>query len=94
MIRAISVVVCVALCSLAVFALADNPATGQWNCVSKDERGVEVAWTLAVADNAGKLSGSITLAQSGDKLEILEPSLDGNTFTFKIQISKASSSWF
>ena len=76
----------VVLCALSA-AAAGSPIAGKWNCVSIDERGSEVAWTLTVADEAGRLSGSITIAQTGDKIEIVEPRLDGHTFSFKISIN-------
>ena len=86
MLRAIATIFLILFCSLAAFA-ADNPIAGTWNCVSKSETGVEVSWTLVVTSEAGKLAGTLTLVQSGDKIDILEPVLTGNTFTFKIQIN-------
>ena len=74
---------------LAVIACAASGSAivGKWNCTSVDERGTEIDWSLEIADQAGKLSGAITITQSGDKLDILEPALNGNVFTFKIQIN-------
>lgn len=77
----------VILCVLAAAAAAENPIAGKWNCVSTDERGTEVTWALTVTEEAGKLAGSITLTQTGDKIGILEPRLEGNTFSFKIPIN-------
>ena len=76
------------LCAITLSAGgAGAPIAGKWSCVSTDERGTEVAWTLLVRDDTGKMAGSITLTQSGDQIDILEPALHDNTFTFKIRIN-------
>ena len=75
------------LCVVAVCAAGDNPAVGKWNCVSTDSVGTQVAWVLVVTHEAGKLSGSITIGQSGDSITILEPVLAGNVLTFKVSIN-------
>jgi hypothetical protein len=75
------------LCAVTLCVAADNPAVGKWSCVSTDARGTEVAWTLVVTQEAGKLSGSITILQTGDQVAILGPALNGNVFTFKIPIN-------
>lgn len=76
------------LCAIASWAVGSNSSIpGKWSCISTDDRGTDVAWTLVVTDEAGKLAGSITLRQSGDEVDILEPALHGNTFTFKIPIN-------
>ena len=82
-----SVIFSLILQAFAVWAASDSPVAGKWNCHSVDERGTEVAWTLEVTDQAGKLAGVLTIAQTGDRIEILEPKLNGTTFTFKIQIN-------
>jgi len=43
------------------------------------------AWTLAVKEDGGKLSGSLIGAVI--TLELVDPKLDGQTFTFKIIIN-------
>jgi len=76
----------IVLCASASFA-GGSAIAGKWSCVSNDERGTEVAFTLAVKDDGGKLAGSLTILQSGDEIELIEPALTGSTFTFKIRIN-------
>lgn len=75
------------LCAVTLCPAADNPAVGKWSCVSTSSTGTEVAWTLVVTQEAGKLSGSITILQSGDQIAILEPALSGDVLTFKLPIN-------
>lgn len=77
----------VLLLAISGFAGTASPIAGTWNCVSTDARGTEVAWSLQVSHTQGKISGFLTITQSGDTLDILEPSLNGNVFTFKLQIN-------
>jgi hypothetical protein len=80
-----------ALCSLVVlfgFAVclaADNLIAGKWDCVSDDGSGQKTNSTLVVAEDGGKLSG--TLNVSGADIPLVDPKLDGNTFTFKLVIN-------
>lgn len=76
----------VLVCAVGAIA-AGSPIAGAWKCVSIDEKGMQVEWTLVVAEAAGKLSGTLTITQSGDQIDILEPVLTGNSFTFKIRIN-------
>jgi len=87
MIRRIASFLLIVLCPLTAYVLADSTIAGKWNCLSTDEKGMEVAWTLIITDDGGKLSGSIIIGQTGDKIDILEPVLNGNNLTFKIQIN-------
>jgi hypothetical protein len=86
MTRIFTSILLIMLCAVVAIA-AGSPIAGTWKCVSTDERGMQVEWTLVVTETAGKLSGSLTIAQTGDQIEILEPVLTGNTFTFKIRIN-------
>ena len=70
---------------LAAYGAADNPIVGKWDCVSKDVSGQEMHWTLVVADTGGKLSGSLIGDQ--DEIPLLNPELEGDTFTFKIDVN-------
>jgi hypothetical protein len=74
------------LLGLAASSPTDNPMVGKWDCVSKDVSSPEIHWTLVVADTDGKLSGSL-IADSGDQIPLLEPKLDGDTFTFRIDVN-------
>ena len=73
--------------SFTAYGASGSAIAGKWNCIGVDERGTEVPFTLAITDQAGKLSGSLTVTSSGDKIDILEPALNGSVFTFKIQIN-------
>ncbi len=86
MMRVLASVLLILLCGLGAYAMADDPIAGKWDCVSTDERGTDVAWTLVVKSEAGKLSGTILIANSGEEIQILEPALSGDTFSFKIRI--------
>lgn len=70
-----------------VYPAPGSAIAGKWNCTSVDEHGTEVAFSLEITDQAGKLSGVLTISQTGDKLDMLEPALNGNVFTFKLQIN-------
>lgn len=87
MIRTALRVLSVFWCAAGLCAAADPPAAGRWSCVSTSSNGTEVAWTLVVTQEAGKLAGSITIASSGDQIAILEPALKGDVLTFKIPIN-------
>jgi hypothetical protein len=87
MMRLITSILLIILCALAASAWVVSPIAGRWNCVSTDERGTEVAWTLVLTDVAGKLSGSVIFGQTTDEVQILEPALNGNVLSFKIPIN-------
>ena len=87
MTRFVSSILLILLCGLGAYAMADNPIAGRWDCVSTDERGTDVAWALVVKSEAGKLSGSMIFVDQNREFEILEPVLNGDTFSFKIRIN-------
>ncbi len=88
MTRVLASILLILLCGLGGSAAAGDPIAGKWNCVSTDERGTDVAWTLVVKSDAGKLSGSIVFVDQGHETEILEPTLNGDTFSFKIRLNE------
>jgi hypothetical protein len=63
----------------------DNPIVGKWAVTSDDGHGAILTWALVVKEEGGKLAGSM----SGDngELQLLEPKLEGNIFTFKAYIN-------
>lgn len=63
---------------------AANPVVGTWDVVSAN--GEEYTWTLTVKEQAGKLSGNLT-GGPGD-FPLIDPKLEGHTFTFKININE------
>ena len=74
--------------SLTAWA-ADNAAVvGQWDVVSTDDAGQTATWTLVVKDDGGKLSG--TLSGDPGEFPIVDPKLEGNTFTFKVVVNEAT----
>jgi hypothetical protein len=90
MIRTFALLLAVTLFGLVAVA-ADNPVVGKWDCKSTDEAGRSSAWTLVVKEDAGKLSGSlIGVSQPDAQLPLVEPKLDGATFTFKLMINSDS----
>lgn len=70
---------------LAAYASPANPMLGQWDCKSVDERGTAVLWTLTVNEEKGKLSGWIQIGE--DRVDLVNPKLDGSTFTFSAVIN-------
>ncbi len=76
----------VVLLVLALFGLAacaaENPVLGKWDCKSVDERGTEIRWTLVVKEDGAKLSASL-VGEMGE-IELLDPKLERQTFTFAI----------
>lgn len=88
MTRLVVSILLILLCGLGAYAMTDNPIAGKWNCVSTDERGTDVAWTLVVKSEAGKLSGSMVFPEQGQEIEILEPTLNGDTFSFKVRLNE------
>jgi hypothetical protein len=64
---------------------ADNPVVGKWDCTSNDGTGQELTWTLVVKEDGGKLSGSLIGGLGA--VDLIEPRLEGNTFTFKIYVN-------
>lgn len=86
MMRAVTSIVLILLFGLGACAMGDQPIAGKWDCVSTDERGTDVAWTLVVKSDAGKLSGSVIFVGSGDQIEIFEPALNGDIFRFKLKL--------
>lgn len=74
------------LIAFASICLAgDNPIVGKWAVTSDDGHGAILTWALVVKEEGGKLAGSM----SGDngELQLLEPKLEGNIFTFKAYIN-------
>jgi hypothetical protein len=65
---------------------ADNGAVGKWNCVSDDGHGAVLNWLLQVNESGGKLSGA--LEEAGATMPLIDPVLDGKSFTFKTFINK------
>ncbi len=70
---------------LAAYATPANPIVGEWDCKSTDERGTQVLWTLAVNEQQGKLSGWIQIGE--DRVDLVNPKLDGNSFSFGVVIN-------
>jgi hypothetical protein len=74
------------LCSAALCFAAGNPAVGKWGCTSVDEGGTRTTWTLVVKEENGKISGSL-LGTNDEELPLVDPAVDGQTFTFKLRIN-------
>jgi hypothetical protein len=79
-----------ALLLLAGFAAygANNPIVGEWHCTSDDGSGQKLAWTLVVRQDGEKLSGSLIGGpdRTGE-IPLVDPKLEGDTFTFKIEVN-------
>jgi hypothetical protein len=84
--RVIVVLLAIFLCGIASCLAAANPALGKWDCTGVDEGGVRTTWTLIVKEENGKLSGSL-VGVGGEELPLVDPALDGQTFTFKLRIN-------
>jgi len=73
----------------SVVSWADNSAAvGTWDVVGTDDAGQSSNWTLVVKEDGGKLTGTLT----GDPGEfpIVEPKVDGNSFTFKVVVNEST----
>ncbi len=80
----------IVVCSFVLGGLAqtNNPIIGKWACKSVDEKGMEASWTMLVKEDQGKLTGYIEGAEPGaDQIPLVEPTLEGSTFTFKVVIN-------
>jgi hypothetical protein len=71
---------------LAAYAWGDNPMIGKWNCTSADEKGMKLSWTLVVKPDGDHLSATLS-GGDGNELPLIDPKLEGDTFTFKISIN-------
>lgn len=68
---------------------AGNPVVGKWDCISNDGAGHELTWSLVVTEDGGKLSGSLLGgAERPGEIPLIDPKLEGNTFTFKIYVNE------
>lgn len=67
---------------------ADNPAIGTWDVVGTDDAGQTANWTLVVKDDGGKLGGTLT-GDTGE-FNLVDPKVDGNTFTFKVIVNEST----
>jgi hypothetical protein len=74
--------------SLAAWAADNAVIVGQWDVVSTDDAGQTANWTLVVKADSGKLSG--TLSGDPGEFPIVDPKLDGNTFSFKVVVNEAT----
>ena len=70
----------------ATVLAAENPVAGTWKVVSRGAE--ELNWTLIVKEQDGKLSGTL----KGDlaEFELIDPKLDGDSFTFKVSPDDAT----
>jgi hypothetical protein len=84
--RAFILLFAIVLCGFVPCPAADNPAMGKWNCTSADATGTRITWTLLVKQENGKLSGSL-LGENSEELPLIEPAVEGRTFTFKLRIN-------
>lgn len=63
---------------------AENPVVGTWKVVSFGAEGLN--WTMTVKEQGGKLSG--TLVGTLGEFPLIDPKLEGNTFTFKVSVDE------
>ncbi len=70
---------------LTVCWASNDSVVGKWACTSDDGAGGKLDWTLVIRQEGGKLAGSMT-GDTGD-LQLIEPKLEGNIFTFKLHIN-------
>jgi hypothetical protein len=62
---------------------AENPAIGEWDCVSDDGYAATRNWVLVVGAFPGKLSGSFLRGEEGDLLALINPVFKDQWLTFK-----------
>jgi hypothetical protein len=75
-----------ALTGAVALAAAANAVVGTWQLVSDSPGGEQYNWTLVLKEDEGKLSGTMTGGPGAYTL--LEPKLEGETFTFKVTIDE------
>jgi hypothetical protein len=66
----------------------DNPVVGKWEVAATDDAGQQSNWTMVVTEDGGKLAG--TLSGDPGEFTLVDPKLDGNTFTFKVVVNEVS----
>jgi len=85
MTRSFALFLAMVLSGFAACLAADNPVVGKWDCISSAEGGEEQAWTLVVSEDGDKLSASLLGAHG--EIPLIDPKLEGNTFTFKVYVN-------
>jgi hypothetical protein len=88
MTRTLTLFLIVLILGFGLCRAADSPVVGTWDCVSTDDAGQNSNWTLVVKEDDGKLSG--TLSGDPGEFAIVDPRLDGKTFTFKVVVNDAT----
>jgi len=72
---------------LAALALAaGNAVVGTWQLVSDSPGGEQYTWTMVIKEENGKLSG--TLTGGPGQYPLLDPKVEGDTFTCKLTIDE------
>lgn len=66
---------------------ASDVVVGKWSVTATDANGADSQWTLAVKEEAGRLSGVLSNAE-GASFHIQEPVLKGAVFSFKVTIGE------
>jgi hypothetical protein len=67
---------------------AGNPIVGAWQCVSSSAEGEQFKWVLTVAEQDGKLAG--TLAGDMGSFPISDAKLTGDAFTFNVTVGSGT----
>jgi hypothetical protein len=88
MTRTLSLIVMLVVLGCAAGWAADNPVVGTWDCTSVDDAGQSATWTMVVKEANGSLTG--TLSGDPGEFAMVEPKLDGDTFTFKVVVNEVS----
>ena len=86
MTRTLALLLTMILSGVAASQAADNPVVGKWSCTSQDVSGQENNWTLTVKEDGSKLAGALSAAD-GAEIPLIDPRLEGNLFTFKIDVN-------
>jgi hypothetical protein len=88
MTRKLSLIVMLIVLGCAAGWAADNPVVGTWSCTSVDDAGQSATWTMVVKEASGGLTG--TLSGDPGEFTMVDPKLDGSTFTFKVVVNEVS----
>lgn len=75
-----------AVAGAVALAAAANAVVGTWQLVSDSPGGEQYNWTLVLKEDEGKLVG--TLTGGPGSYTLLEPKLEGETFTCKVTIEE------
>jgi hypothetical protein len=71
----------------AALLLAGSAVAGSWTVTATEASGNVSTWTLAVKEEGGRLSGTLS-NRDGAQLALIDPTENGSAFSFKVRINE------